>query len=186
MIRLFVALALPPEIAEALGRLTLPLPGARWVEDADYHLTLRFIGEVDEDIAEDYHTALSQVRAPAFSLALRGLGLFGDRRGVNALWAGVPPTPPLTHLRDKVETALVRAGLSPEGRRFHPHVTLARFRGQGEATRIETLVARHSLWTTPPFEVTHFTLFSSHLGRKGAHYTVEADYPLRLTSPATS
>lgn len=181
MIRLFVGLALPDALRERLTVLAGGVPNARWVESRNLHVTLRFVGEVDEAVAQEVHDRLSAVRAPAFDLLLEGLGTFQSGRRPNALWAGVRRRPELVHLRDKVESAVVRAGLPPEPRRFLPHVTLARLK-DAPPHRVQTYVAANNLFSAGPVRIERFVLFSSHLGRAGADYTAEAEYPLH--SPA--
>lgn len=177
MLRLFVALSLPEALRLRLAGLSAPLPGARWVPDENMHLTLRFLGEVDEDVAHEVDLLLARITAPGFELALNGLGSFGSRGRVRAIWAGVAKSPALLHLQDKVESACVRAGLPPEARRFHPHITLARCRDTKEA-RAAHYIAHHDGFVLPPFAVESFTLFSSSMGRDGAVYTPEVVYPL--------
>ena len=126
MIRLFVALALPAAIKAQLALLSGGIPGARWVPPENYHLTLRFIGEVESWRAEEVDEALANIRARPFMLSLRGLGLFEKAGRISSLWVGVEKTDQLGLLQAKVETALQRIGLEPERKRFAPHVTLAR------------------------------------------------------------
>ena len=173
MLRLFVGIELPPELKLRLSLLCAGVPGARWVDPGNYHLTLRFIGEVDEGLASDIDAALVQIRAPRFALALAGVGHFGDRM----LWAGVDKSPPLMHLRDKVESALVRLGLAPEMRRYAPHVTLARLRN-ASAAKLHAFLAEHALFRSEPFPVERFNLIASYLTKSGAIYEDQADYPL--------
>jgi 2'-5' RNA ligase len=178
MLRLFVAITLPPEIRAMLDRLCVGLPGAKWVEPEAMHLTLRFIGEVDGALAEDVHEALSRIEAPAFALTLAGIGCFQQGGKVHTLWAGVEKQPLLRHLRDKIESAVVRAGVEPEKRsRFKAHVTLARFRN-GAAGDIVTFLERTSRFSAPPFDVEEFVLMRSHPGSAGPHYEALAEYPL--------
>ena len=173
MLRLFVGIALPPEIKLRLSPLCAGVPGARWVDPENYHVTLRFIGEVDEGTAGDIDEALAQLRARRFELALAGIGQFGERM----LWAGVEKSPALLHLHDKVESALVRLGLPPEGRRYAPHVTLARLKGTTEE-RLQAYLQEHALFRAAPFTVSRFSLVASYLTRSGAIYEDQADYPL--------
>ena len=126
MIRLFVALRPPPAIREALADLQEGVPGARWQDDDQLHLTLRFVGEVERPQAEDLAAALAQVHAPAPHVALAGVGSFGARGRADTLWAGLAPAAPLHHLHAKVEQACARAGLPAERRAYAPHITLAR------------------------------------------------------------
>jgi len=173
MLRLFVGIALPPEIKLRLSLLCVGVPGARWVDPGNYHLTLRFIGEVNEGVASDIDEALAALRARRFDLALAGVGQFGDRM----LWVGVDKNPALFHLRDKVESALVRLGLEPETRRYAPHVTLARLKGASEA-RLQAYLQEHALFRAEPFAVERFSLVASYLTKSGAIYEDQADYAL--------
>lgn len=179
MVRLFVALDLPGTVRDRLAALTqAPLPGARWVPPANMHLTLRFVGEVDHGRADDIDAALAGISARGFPLTLEGIGVFESGRRVHALWVGVERNPALEHLRAKVESALVRAGCEPERRKFSPHVTLARL-DQPDAAKLGAFLHDNGLFRLGPVPVEHFTLFSSSLGRDGAHYTAEADYALQ-------
>jgi 2'-5' RNA ligase len=174
MLRLFVGLALPPETKLRLSLISTGVPGARWVDPGNYHVTLRFIGEVDEGVAGDIDAALERIHAKPFALVLSGVGQFGDRM----LWAGVEKNPALLHLREKVESALVRVGLEPEARRYAPHVTLARLRGAPE-TRLQAYIQEHALFRAEPFAVDRFSLIASYLTKSGAIYEDQADYALR-------
>ena len=177
MIRLFVGIALPGEVRQRLAGLCSGLAGARWVEPANMHLSLRFIGPVDEGVAEDVDAALAGVREPAFDLSVRRLDAFGSGQRVRTVWAGLAPSARLAHLHGKVETAVVRAGLQPDGRRFTPHVTIARLKNAGGA-RVGAFIEAHGGLAAMPFAVRHFTLFESVLGRQGARYRAVAEYPL--------
>lgn len=176
MIRLFVGLALPEAVSARLALLSGGIPGARWVEARNLHVTLRFVGEVDETMAAEMDAAMAAVRAPAFALSLTGFGTFG-RSKPNHLWVAVERAAPLLHLQGRVETALARLGLVPEGRKFLPHVTLARFK-ESPVGRVQDFIARNSPFQAGPWNVEHFVLFRSHLGRSGAEYEALADYPL--------
>lgn len=175
MIRLFTALALPPELAGRLAALEAGIPGARWVEPRNLHITLRFIGEVDGGMAQEVHECLAEIRAAAFEVTLSGFGTFGSR-SPNALWAGVEKAPELAHLQAKVDSALARAGVAAEGRKFVPHVTLARLKN-APVPRLQAFIAGHSPFRDA-FTAESFVLFRSHLGRGGAEYEALAEYPL--------
>lgn len=176
MIRLFVALELPEAVRTRLAMLAGGVPGAKWQREGQMHLTLRFIGEVDERMAHDIDEALATVRAPGFTLELAGVGDFGGREP-HALWAAVRPNDALIHLEKKVESALVRVGLEAETRKYTPHVTLARLRNAPRA-KVAEFIAHHSLFASGPIAIGHFTLYSSHLGSGGSVYRVENTYPL--------
>lgn len=178
--RLFVALPMPEDVADQLAALTGGLDGARWVDPDDLHLTLRFCGEVDGGTAEDLAAALAALRAPAFDLRLAGFGHFGSGRRLRALWAAVEPSPALELLQGRVEQAARSAGLEAEGRRFVPHVTLARFAGgavaEAELTHWMTL---NSPFAAGPFAVREAVLFESFPGRDGPHYEPRLAVPLQ-------
>jgi 2'-5' RNA ligase len=176
--RLFVGLDLPPEVKQQLAALAgAGIPGARWVPPQNYHLTLRFIGEVPPYRAEEIDHALASLRGRGFELRLAGVGTFTKGGREVALWAGAERSPQLDHLRGKVETALQRSGLEPERRRFTPHVTLARLDNASES-RLAAFVQANNLFRTGPVTVEHFTLFSSRLGKEASVYTAEVDYAL--------
>ena len=176
MYRLFVALRLPTMVREQLLGLMGGVAGARWQDNSQLHLTLRFVGEVDGRMAEDIMFALETVRNQAVELALDGIGTF-DRKGrVDALWAGVSPVAHLNALHHKIDHALVRIGLPSESRAYRPHVTLARFsRLGGDLSEFATL---HAGLASPPFRIDSFGLFESHLGGCSAEYEQVRRYTL--------
>jgi len=176
VIRLFVGIGLDPSLAQSLAPLASGLPGARWVEGRNLHVTLRFIGEIEEGLARELHDLLADIAAPAFELSLAGFGTFGSKRP-HTLWVGVTREPAIERLRDKVESAMVRGGCPPEPRRFMPHVTLARLKDT-PVSRVQDFIAGNSPFHAGPCPVTHFTLFRSYLSRAGAEYQVVAEYPL--------
>lgn len=175
--RLFVGLALPSAILESLERLCSGIPGARWVAPRNMHITLRFIGNASGGQAEDINTALAAIEAPAFDLNLDGIGSFGTGRRVRSVWAGVAACEPLSHVQGKVESAVVRAGFEPEGRKFKPHVTLGRLKN-GDPRRVGTYMEMNNAFLAGPFAVDRLVLFESHLGREGAEYEVISEYML--------
>ncbi|OJY65753.1 MAG: 2'-5' RNA ligase [Rhodospirillales bacterium 70-18] len=175
--RLFVGLDLPWELKQQLARLVGGLPGARWVPPDNYHLTLRFIGEVPPHRAEELDLALAALRGRGFTLSLAGVGTFAKAGKAVSLWVGAERNPSLDHLHGKIETALQRAGLPPEKRRFAPHITLARLENVPQE-RLVSYVQAHNLFRAAPLEVAHFTLFSSLLGKEASVYTPEVEYEL--------
>lgn len=185
MIRLFVGVELPAEVRQRLAALGGGIPNARWVPEENLHLTLRFIGNVDEGVADEIAEALGQIGAPPFAITLAGFDTFKSGRHPHALWVGVERQPALSHLRDKVESVAVRCGLEPERRKFTPHVTVARLKDPAPPDRLQRFLAENGLFKAGPFPVEHFTLFSSHLSRNGAIYTVEATYGLDHSKRAT-
>ena len=176
--RLFVGLDLPWETRQQLAMLGgAGVPGARWVPIANFHLTLRFIGEVPGFRAEAIDVALAALRVRRFSLELAGVGTFARGGRDSSLWVGVARNPALEHLAGKIRTALQRDGLAAEPRRFAPHVTLARLDNVA-VDKLAGFVQAHNLFRAGPIEIGHFTLFSSQLGKEASAYTPEVEYAL--------
>lgn len=175
--RLFVALDLPWSLRERLCGLAGGLKGARWVPPENQHLTLRFLGELAAYQAEEADLALAAVRGRCFDLVVLGVGAFAKPGKPASLWAGVERNPALQHLQGKVETALQRAGLAPERRRFTPHITLGRIHN-ASPDELAGWIASHNLCRAEPMPVEHFTLFSSRLGKEHSVYTPEVEYEL--------
>jgi 2'-5' RNA ligase len=176
MLRLFVGIEFPPELKLRLSLLCSWLPGARWVDPGNLHLTLRFIGEIGADVAADVDEALACLQARRFALQLAGTGVFGGNRP-HTLWVGVERGPELVKLRDKIEQALIRVGLPPEQRKFAPHVTLARLRDPEPAT-LGQFLATYARFRADPLPVAHFSLIASFPTKAGSVYEDQADYPL--------
>ena len=176
MLRLFVGIEFPPELKLHLSMLETVIPGARWVDPANFHLTSRFIGEVDEGVAADIDEALVRLRARRFTLQLAGTGVFGGTKP-RALWVGVERHPELVVLRDRIEQALIRIGLEPEQRKFAPHVTLARLR-EPVVDKLGAFLAANAQFRAAPLPVEHFSLIASFPTKAGSIYEDQADYPL--------
>jgi len=178
MLRLFVGIVFPPELKLRLSLLCGGIPGAKWVDPGNLHLTLRFIGEVGEDRAADVDEALLRLKGRRFSLQLVGTGVFGGNRP-HALWVGVEKSAELMALRDRIEHTLVRAGLPPEQRKFAPHVTLARLRNP-ELDKLAQFLAANAQFRAGPLAVGHISLIASFATKAGSVYEDQADYPLDL------
>ena len=176
--RLFVALDLPSSLRTRLSWMSGGLQGARWVPPENYHVTLRFIGEVPAWRAEEIDLALAGLRATGFELQLSGVGTFEKGGKVMSLWIGVDRDPALDHLQSKIETAMQRAGLDSERRRFNPHVTLARV-DSVPAFKVAEWLQGRNLFRSDKVPIEHFTLFRSRLGKEQAVYDAEVEYPLR-------
>ncbi|MGE0734363.1 MAG: RNA 2',3'-cyclic phosphodiesterase [Alphaproteobacteria bacterium] len=178
MLRLFVGLALPRQIRRSLADLCHGIPDAAWTPEENLHLTLRFLGEVSESEAQDVDAALLGLDAPAFELTIKGIGWFGGHKP-RLLYAGIAPEPNLNYLRDRVESAIARAGLPREERKFVPHVTLARLKGE-MGHHLAQFHAAHNTMRLGPVEIDEVTLFRSDVGHMGSIYTPLVEYPLRL------
>jgi len=175
--RLFAGIALPDEVARSLAALQAGVPGARWQTREQLHLTLRFIGEVDERDRAAIDDALATISAPTFSLELKGVGSFGGRRP-HALWAGVAVDDALLHLQRKIESALQRIGLEADGRKYTPHVSLAKLKGTQNGHVVDFLTD-HALYASEPFAVNGFILYSSLLTPNGSIYRAEKAFRLK-------
>jgi 2'-5' RNA ligase len=176
MPRLFSGLEIPREISDRLAMLKGGLDAVRWVEPENYHITLRFIGDVDGATAECFCEALARIRVKQFTLTLDGVGSFG-RGHPRAVWAGVGQSVPLASLAHAHEQAALTAGLEPEGRKFHPHVTLARM-NSGRASAVAKYLEYNGAFLSPSFTATRFAVFSARESRGGGPYVVEQEFPL--------
>ena len=176
MPRLFSAIEIPGSIAERLTLLRAGISGARWIDPENYHLTLRFIGDVDRHTARDFTSALGDIVADPFELRLNSLGSFGGGKP-RAIFAAIAPSEGLEALRRANERAAREAGLPPEGRNFKPHVTLARLRG-ARADAVAVYLERQGGIAAEPFTVSRFVVYSSRNSVGGGPYVVEAAYPL--------
>ena len=181
MIRLFAALSLPPDIAEALTQRQNGIRGARWRQRESLHVTLRFFGDVAENLAADIDAELSGLAIAPFALALRGVGYFGEGSAIEAVWAGVAEDPGLTRLAVSCEAAARRCGLKPDTRRYRPHVTLAYLRRPDPAA-VAAWIQDHNLLRAPLFKVDSFGLYSSWRSRAGSRYCLERSYALGYPS----
>lgn len=176
MPRIFTGLEIPPHVRESLAMLRGGLPGARWIDAENYHVTLRFIGDVDDTVAHEVASMLGRVRRAPFELRLEQLSAFGGRKP-RAVVMAVAPTPELTELQSEHERLMQRVGLEPEGRKYTPHVTLARLR-DSSSRQVADYLASRAMVGSLPFEVSRFVLFSSRASVGGGPYVVEAAYPL--------
>ncbi len=176
MPRLFTGLELPDAVAAELAAMEGDLPGARWIDEEDYHLTLRFIGDVDIMTARDVHSVLERIRRPAFSVTLDGLDAFGGGKP-RAVVATAKATQPLVELQGEQERLLRRIGLPMETRRYTPHVTLARLR-HTQPGAVAAYLSMRGWLASRTFPVERFVLFSARESVGGGPYVAEATYPL--------
>jgi 2'-5' RNA ligase len=177
MPRLFTGLEIPPEIGAELSRYRGGLPGARWVEPANYHVTLRFIGDVDEAVAADIYAALEETRPrAAIPIEIDGLASFGGERP-HAVFAAVTPSAALSELQAEHEALARRVGLPPDKRKFHPHVTLARLR-HVSSLDVADFLGLHGGGPRLAFTARRVALYSARESTGGGPYVVEAAYPL--------
>lgn len=177
MVRLFAALSIPAGVADALLSRQTGIADARWRPAEALHVTLRFFGEVREDVARDVDAELSRVAARPFDIELAGAGAFGEGKDLHAVWAGVSENPALKRLAASCESAARRAGLAPDRRAYRPHVTLA-YLTRPDPAEVGAWIQANNLLKSPPIPMASFGLFSSVLTRDGSAYRLEAAYPL--------
>ena len=175
MLRLFAALHVPEDIGEALQRRQQGIPGARWRSLEALHVTLRFFGEVREDVADDLDAMLSTITSAPFDVALEGAGSFGEGEDIHAVWAGVAESGPLRTLAGRCEAAARKAGIKPEHGTYRPHVTLA-YLTRPDPGRVAAWIQAHNLLKSPSWRAASFGLYSSALGTEGSVYRLEREY----------
>jgi RNA 2',3'-cyclic 3'-phosphodiesterase len=177
MPRLFTGLAVPQAVADSLKAYQGGLPGARWIEPGDFHVTLRFIGDIDATVADDVVEALSGMRArPALTVTLDGLGLFGGEKP-RALYVSTVADPALMELQAEQERLVRRAGVEPERRKFTPHITLARLRRDATPEAAAMYLSQAPVFPPLTFDVDRVTLFSARESTGGGPYVAEAEFP---------
>ena len=177
--RLFVGLSFTNKIRQRLSHLASGLDNVRWVQPENYHLTLRFIGDVSAQDAVDLDLILGAIDSEPFNLQFCGLGYFGKAERPRSIWVDIAPNEALLRLRGKVERGLINSGFGAEGRKFKPHVTLVRFRSQNPRN-FSSYFRANGAFSTAPFLVSSFTLFESSLGHGGSNYVVLNEYPLDM------
>lgn len=174
MPRLFTGLKIPGDLATSLSFLRGGIAGARWIEPEDYHITLSFIGDVDEGAAQKVVTALETVRASEFTLRVSGFDSFGSKKS-RALFAGIEANDTLTSLQKSHDATLRNVGLSIEARKYVPHITVART-SQAKRGDIAGFLSSHVGYSSPPFKISEFVLFSAKGSIGGGPYVVEETF----------
>ncbi len=178
MKRLFVAIDFPEAIKAQLKPLCSDLPGAKWVNEHQMHLTLRFIGDTDKQQEEAIQTGLADIRSTPFRMSLQGVGQFPPKGKPRVIWIGVHAEAALNQLQAKVEQTIRRCGFVEADHPFSPHITLARFREAPSRELVERYFERHQHIKTEVFPVDWFVLYSSQLTPSGSIYTRESLYRL--------
>ncbi|MCF6368916.1 RNA 2',3'-cyclic phosphodiesterase [Rhizobium halophilum] len=184
MPRLFTALEVPRNVAMSLSLLRGGLPGARWIDVENYHITLRFIGDVDGRTADELVDRLDRIERPEFQISLNGIGSFGSKKP-HSIWAGVSPSQEMSALQAEIERICQRIGLPADPRKFMPHVSLARLK----ACRLDDVVrylSGRGDFHTLPFKVSRFVLMSSKESVGGGPYLTEEGFPLMEVGAGTN
>ncbi len=174
MMRLFTGLELPPDIALDLNFMQGGIMGARWIDRESFHITLRFIGDIDDAAGRDVADALNDADHRPFTLSIKGIDVFGGNKP-HAIIARIEENSDLSRLQAAQERICQSVGLEPEGRKFIPHITLARLR-EADPRALCSFIESHALYRSRPFIVDHFVLFSAKPLRGGGPYTVEGAY----------
>ena len=180
MPRLFIGLEIPDDLRQTLSLLRGGLPGARWIDPENYHLTLRFIGDIESGLAHEIVSLLGGVNRRPFDVRLDGLSSFGGKKP-RAIVASVAPSPSLLELQAELERRMQRVGLEPEGRKYTPHVTLARLR-DSSSRQVADYLATRGLFRSAAFRAERFVLYSSRASVGGGPYVIEDAFALEEPS----
>lgn len=176
--RLFTALNLPDDVRSTIAALRAPDQlDARWTDPDQYHITLRFIGEVDADTAARYQAALASIDAPEAECTPYGLDVLPSRRNPSVLIVGLERTESLLSTYRAVSNALESEGLDPEERTYRPHVTLARLDDLSPET-VHTFLDAHDASNLPSFHTEYAHLYESTLTPDGAVHERRASFEL--------
>lgn len=175
--RLFIAIEIPDDLKKMIGRLRVEIPGARWVQAEQIHLTLAFLGEVEEAGVELLNEELGRIKLPEFSLCFSWVGCFPGRHRPRVLWIGLEPQPHLQALAAMVRGAVLACGIQQEERPFSPHITLARLK-LPHSLEVDAFLDQPRKQRLPSFRVREFTLFQSRLTAQGAVHIPVRSYPL--------
>ena len=178
MKRIFIGLQFPSSVCDELKNLKGGVIGANWVSYENYHLTLRFLGECDNDLLDDIYLALSQIRTCSFTLQIQGVNHFKKKGVIKSLWVGTVKNPSLIMLKKEIDLMLQKINIKKEGRAFYPHVTLAKlFRPRlSEVTFFEQI---NNLFCSKKIPIDHITIFESHSLKGGSMYQPLTKIPLR-------
>ena len=174
--RLFVGIRPPAAIRDALIDLMEGVEAARWQDEDQLHLTLRYIGEVDTHLADELAERLRAARGDRFALTIEGTGVFERKGRVHTLWAGIAPDAGLARLRQRIERICEVCGIEPDHRKYHPHITLARI--NRAAGPLAPFLSRTAALRLGPWIVEDYLLYESHLHPDGSTYEPVMLYPL--------
>ena len=179
MKRVFIGVPLPEDIVKSLLVLQSGLPGVRLVGSENLHLTLRFIGVVDEPQLGVLDSLLSKLEFEEFLLQLEGVGVFPFRGSPKVIWAGLSLNPSLKKFQALIESKCRSAGLKPESRNYYPHITVGRVKCPRQ-NEISSWLERHRMFKSRNFFLDHFVIFQSILNSAGSIYNPIFDYKLAI------
>ena len=175
MRRLFFGLEIPAQVEARLLKARAVVSGAKWQSVEQMHLTLMFLGDVEEESLSAVCEAARHIPLAAFELSVTGLGCFGQPCAPRNLWAGVQPAAPVASLHSAIKGQMENLGLTTESRAFRPHITLARFKRQPGS--VQSLLAEYGEMAFGSFQVDQFVLFESEQRSGGSVYTVIERFP---------
>jgi 2'-5' RNA ligase len=179
--RLFLSLPLPAPVRTSLLPLVEPAPGLAWSRPELWHLALRFLGDVAEDRIEELERRLADVHVAPFVLPISGAGSFLPKAPPRVLWIGTGAGHPrLFQLRQRIDDALLAAGLEVDLRTFLPHVALARVTSEPGLPAAEHWLRAHRGAEAAPFRVECFDLCASEPGSAGVIHVVKRRFPLAV------
>lgn len=179
MPRLFVAVTPPVAVRAELAALAEPLEGVTWIPPENIHLTLRFIGDANDERQAAVEAALARIRVESFILPVETVGTFPPRGHPKVLWAGLGRAHTrLFQLRQRVDDALLSVALDLDVRHFHPHLTIGRLKENLDEKALARFLRRHATFEAPPFRVSEFQLYASDLTAGGARYEILRSFPL--------
>ena len=177
MPRLFTGIAVPEHVTSLLSRLQIGLDGARWIEPSDYHITLRFIGDIDDRLARDVADLLATIDKPQFEVKVQGLDVFGGKKP-HSVFAKVENNDALTELQQEHERLMQKIGIKEKIRKYTPHITICRLRGF-RADTVAGWLSQNGGFHSETFRVEEFVLYSAKSSTGGGPYIPEQVYPLR-------
>ncbi|WP_245417968.1 RNA 2',3'-cyclic phosphodiesterase [Cohaesibacter celericrescens] len=177
MPRLFAGIEIPSSISTMLSLQKGGLHGARWINEANYHITLHYMGDVDYDLANEIAFQMSQIQLPEFDLSLHGFGSFGSKNP-HSVFAAVKTCEDLTLLHQDITSRMRRLGLKSDKHDYTPHVTLARLNKSAAPIDVANYLALHGNFRTQDFTVPRFVLYSSRDSIGGGPYVVEETFDL--------
>lgn len=177
--RLFIALPLPQPVKRKLVDLQKPIKGVRWQSSDQIHLTLKFIGDSDQELFEKLNNVLGEIKHPSFLIDINGMGYFPENEYPRILWAGVKENKRLKQLYDKVEKSCVSLGIKSENRSFKPHITLGRLKGASKGD-VLTFLEKHEKVKITDIPVNEFVLYESKPDPDGVRYSRRKTFQLTV------
>jgi 2'-5' RNA ligase len=175
--RLFIALPIPESVKQQIAELHQPIEGVRWQKQSQIHLTLKFLGNTDEEHARELQRNLDEIEQQAFQLDINGFGYFPEGKQPKVLWSGITPNTLLVDLRNTIEDVCTSLGFEVESRPFKPHITLGRVK-EASKREIMSFINQHKHFRIPEIPVTEFVLYESELHSDGAVHSRVNTYRL--------